>query len=135
MNGLKAVQDLALFLHNQQEVKVFKFEKTVDYVGEYIVVNHLPFVYNKDVNDSNVLNVNVHVPTLVSGNADIPRLTEIYSDVCELIPFDMEQEDTVGVFIGGSYYSIISTSQPMEDVDGTYFLNVKVKIVTNQIKL
>lgn len=135
MNGLQAVQDLALFLHNQQKTKVFKFEKMVDYFGEYIVVNHLPFIYNKVVNDSNVLNVNIHVPALPSGNADILRLMEIYSSVSDFIPFDMEQEEVVGVQIKGSYYSIISTSQPMEDADGTYFLNVKVKVTTNQIKL
>ena len=135
MNGLQAVQDLALFLNKEQDTKVFKFEKEANFSGEYIVVNHLPFIYNKAVNDSNVLNVNIHVPALASGNADILRLTEIYTDICNLIPFDMVQEEVVGVLIDGSYYSIISTSQPMEDVDGTYFLNIKVKIITNQIKL
>lgn len=135
MNGLKAVQDLALFLHKRQKVKVFKFEKLVNFSGEYIVVNHMPFIYGRAVNDSNILNVNIHVPKLSSGNADILRLTEIYSDICFLLPFDMEQEEIVGLLIGDSYYSITTVSQPMEDVDGTYFLNVKVKLVTNQIKL
>lgn len=135
MNGLEAVQNLALFLHNKQKVKVFKFKKTVGFSGEYIVVNHLPFVYNKAVNDSNTLNVNIHVPALSSGDADVIRMTEVYSDICELIPFDMEQEEEVGILIKGSYYSIMSTSQPMEDTDNTYFINVKVKVIINQLKL
>jgi hypothetical protein len=135
MNGLQAVQDLALYLNKKMSIKVFKFEKTVGFSGEYIVVNHLPFIYNKGVNDSNVLNVNLHVPALTSGNANVIRLTEIYSKLCELIPFDYSEEEEMGKLINGSYYSIISTSQPMEDVDSTYFLNVKIKLITNQIKL
>lgn len=135
MNGLQAVQDLALFLNKKQKVKVFKFEKMVNFSNEYIVVNHLPFVYNRAVNDSNVLNVNIHVPALSSGNADVIRLTEIFNDISEIIPFESEQEDSVGVRIKGSYYSITSVSQPMEDIDKTYFLNIKVKIVINDLKL
>lgn len=135
MNGLQAVQDLALFLQKNQSVKVFKFEKTTTFSGEYIVVNHLPFVFSKAVNDANALNVNIHVPTQSSGNANILRLTEIHSDICDLLPFDMECEDVVGTPINGSYYSISSISQPIEDVDNTYFLNLRIKIVTNQIKL
>lgn len=135
MNGLQAVQDLALFLNKKQKVKVFKFEKIVNFSDEYIVVNHLPFVYNRAVNDSNVLNVNIHVPALSSGNADVIRLTEIFNDISEIIPFESEQEDSVGVRIKDSYYSITSVSQPMEDIDKTYFLNIKVKIVINDLKL
>ena len=135
MDGLQAVQDLALFLHEEQRIKVFKFEKTVGLSGEYIVVNHLPFVFGKTVNDSNALNVNIHVPKLSSGNADILRLTEIYSDICGLLPFDMECEEVVGRLINGVYYCIASISQPIEDTDGTYFLNLKIKVITNQIKL
>lgn len=135
MNGLQAVQDLALFLNKKQKVKVFKFEKIVKFSDEYIVVNHLPFVYNRAVNDSNVLNVNIHVPALSSGNADVIRLTEIFNDISEIIPFESEQEDSVGVRIKDSYYSITSVSQPMEDIDKTYFLNIKVKIVINDLKL
>lgn len=136
MDGLQAVQDLALFFHKKiAKMKVFKFEKTADFNGEYIVVNHLPFVFDKAVNSANVLNVNIHAPKLPSGNADIPRLTEIYSEVCELLPFDMECDEVVGRLINGSYYSISSVSQPIEDIDSTYFLNLKIKLVTNQIKL
>lgn len=135
MNGLQAVQDLALFLNKKQKVKVFKFEKIVNFSDEYIVVNHLPFVYNRAVNDSNVLNVNIHVPALSSGNADVIRLTEIFNNISEIIPFESEQEDSVGVRIKDSYYSITSVSQPMEDIDKTYFLNIKVKIVINDLKL
>ena len=135
MDGLQAVQDLALFLHGKQKVKVFKFKKTTDYSQEYIVVNHMPFIYGKTMNDSNILNVNIHVPKQSSGNANIPRLTEIYSDISSIIPYETEQDDDAGILINGSYYSILSVSQPMEDVDNTYFLNIKIKLVINQIKL
>lgn len=135
MSGLEAVQNLALFLHNKQKIKVFKFEKMVNFSGEYIVVNHLPFIYNRTVNESNVLNVNIHVPALSSGNADIIRLNEIYLDICELIPYESEQEDMAGKYIKGAYHSITSVSQPMEDIDGTYFLNIKVKLTINDLKL
>ena len=135
MDGLQAVQDLALYLQKNQSVRVFKFEKTTNFSGEYIVVNHLPFVFGKVVNDANALNVNIHVPTQSSGSANIPRLTEIRSSICDLLPFDIECEDVVGTLINGSYYSISSISQPIEDIDSTYFLNLRIKIVTNQTKL
>lgn len=133
LNGLKAVQDLALLLTKKQRIKVFKFEKFVNFSGEYIVVNHLPFTYGKTVNASNVLNVNIHTPVLSSGNADLVRLNEILSSICNLIPFEAEQEEVTGLPIDGSYYSITSVSQPIEDRDNTYFLNVRVKVITNQL--
>lgn len=135
INGLQVVQDLALFLNEKQPVRVFKFEKSANHKGEYIVVNHLPFTYGKAVNDANILNVNIHVPILSSGNADIPKLTEIFSEISSLIPEETEQEDVSGVMINGSYYAISSSSQPMEDTDNTYFINVKVKVIINQLKL
>lgn len=135
MNGLQAVEDLALYLHRNQSVKVFKFEKATGYSEEYIVVNHLPFVFGKTVSDSNILNVNLHAPKLSSGNEDVPALTNMLKDIEALIPYDVDMEDMVGVNINGSYYSITSVSQPIEDKDNTYFLNVRIKIITNQLIL
>lgn len=135
MDGLQVVQDLALFLLDKQEVQVFKFEKPVNFSGEYIVVNHLPFIYGNVVNDSNVLNVNIHVPKLSSGNADVARLTELCNEIYSLIPFNVEQEEEIGVEINSSYYVITSTSNPMEDTDDTYFINLKVKVIFNQLTL
>lgn len=134
MNGLKVVEDLALYLHKEQGVKVFKFRKPTNFNGEYIVVNHLPFTYGEVVNDDNILNVNIHAPKLSSGNADIERLTEIYNEIYLLIPCDIGIEEQIGVEINGCYYSIISCSQPIEDEDNTFFLNIKVKVIINQLK-
>lgn len=131
MDGLQAVEDLALFLNSKQNVRVFKFEKQVGFTGEYIVVNHLPFTFGRLVNDDNILNVNVHTPKLPSDNANIPRLTEIYRSICLLLPYDVEVEEEVGVEIKGNYYSVVSCSQPIEDKDDTYFLNIRVKIIAN----
>ena len=135
MNGLQAVEDMALYLHENQSVRVFKFEKTTGYRGEYIAVNHLPFTFGQAVNQNNSLNVNVHVPALSKGVADIPRLTELVSVVEDLIPYENAQEEDLGLNLHGCYYSISSISPPMEDKDGTYFVNIRVKLYTNQIKL
>ena len=135
MNGLQAVEDLALYLHENQKVKVFKFEKSTGYKGNYIAVNHLPFTFGQVVNQSNVLNVNIHVPALASGGANIPKLTEILSTITELIPYERSQEEEAGLNLNGFYYSISSISQPIEDKDKTFFLNVRVKQIANQLKM
>lgn len=135
MNGLQAVEDMALYLHENQSVRVFKFEKTTGYRGEYIAVNHLPFTFGQAVNENNALNVNLHVPSLSKGVANIPRLTNLLGIVTDLIPYESAQEEDLGLNLHGCYYSISSISQPMEDKDGTHFINIKVKSITNQIKL
>lgn len=135
MNGLKAVEDLALYLHSNQKVKVFKFHKTTGFKGEYIVVNHLPFTFGQAVNASNALNVNIHVPALSKGGANIPRLTEVLDIITGLIPFERVQSEVNGLNIDNSYYSISSISQPIEDTDTTFFMNVKIKLITNQLTM
>lgn len=136
MNGLQAVEDLAVYLHKNLNTSVFKFEKTAKYQGsEYIVVNHLPFTFGKVVNSDNMLNVNIHATSNSSGNADILRLSEILTDVSSLIPFESGIEDNAGINIKGVYYSIISVSQPIEDTDKTYFLNLKVKVIINELNV
>ena len=135
MNGLKAVDSLAVYLHKNQSVQVFKYEKTSGFNGEYIVVNYLPFTFGQLVNTNNVLNVNIHVPALSSGRANTVRLSEVYDAISQLIPDDANMEGNNGLFINGAYFSISSVTQPMQDKDNTFFLNVKVKIVTNHLKM
>lgn len=135
MNGLQAVDCLAVYLHENQEVQVFKYEKTMGFQGEYIVVNHLPFTFGQLVNSSNVLNVNIHVPALSTGRANTTRIAEIYEVVSELIPNDVNVDGELGLNLEGSYFSISSVSQPMQDKDNTYFLNVRIKLTTNQLKM
>ena len=135
MDGLQAVDCLAVYLHKNQKVRVFKYERTTGFKGEYIVVNHLPFTFGQLVNTQNVLNVNIHVPALSKGGADTRRLGEIYRIVSQLIPQDVNIEGQFGLELEGAYFSISSTSQPMQDNDNTYFLNVKVKTIINQLKM
>lgn len=132
MNGLEAVEILSLYLHEKQDVKVFKFEKAIKHKGEYIAINHLPFTFGQLANQNNVLNVNIHVPALTSGGANIPRMTRILSVITGLIPYESEQEEKAGLNLQGSYFSILSVSQPMEDKDGTFFVNIRIKLITNQ---
>lgn len=135
MNGLQAVDCLAVYLHKNQDVQVFKYEKTMGFQGEYIVVNHLPFTFGQLVNSNNVLNVNVHVPALSKGRANVMRMTEIYDNISQLIPNDVNTGSEYGLNLSGSYFSISSVSQPMPDKDNTYFLNIKVKTIINQLKM
>lgn len=135
MNGLQIVESLAVYLNENQDVRVFKFNRIPTYSGEYIAVNHLPFTYGQVVSSDNVLNVNIHVPSRSSGNADTVRLGEIESSIKKLIPEDSGCEDETGLYLDGCYFSIASTSQPIEDTDGTYFLNLTVKVIINKLNL
>lgn len=135
MNGLKAVTDLAVYLSKNTTVKVFKHEKKTGFTGEYIVVNSLPFAFGKVVNDDNVLNLNIHVPDQKSGEVDSKRLGEIYAEVAGFIPTQNDTEDTDGLLLDGSYYSISSDSNPIKDTDGTHFINLIIKVKFNDLKL
>lgn len=134
MNGIEAVTELALFLHNNLDIKVFKFEKSTGYIGEYIAVNHLPFKFGKVVNDDTVLNVNVHVPAMKSGGADTKRLSTLIQSVSTLIPTASDIEDDSYLNINNNYYAISTISQPIEDKDNTYFVNVKIVVIYNNLK-
>lgn len=133
MNGLKAVDCLAVYLHENQEVRVFKYEKEVGFKGEYIVVNHLPFTFGQLVNSDNVLNVNIHVPALSRGGANVKRMTQLLEVVSNLIPNDVWLEEQDALTLDGARFAISSVSQPMQDKDGTYFLNVRIKLTTNNL--
>lgn len=135
MNGLKAVTDLAVYLSKAIAIKVFKHEKKTGFTGEYLVVNCLPFAFGKMVNDVNVLNLNIHVPDSKSGEVASKRLGEIYEDIAELIPTQNDNEDIDGLYLNGSYYSIYSDSNPIKDTDGTHFINLKINVTFNDLKM
>lgn len=135
MSGLEAVTDLAVYLAKGQTVKVFKHEKKTGFTGEYIVVNSLPFAFGKVVNDVNVLNVNIHVPDLSSGEVASKRLGEIYNTITTLIPTQNDNEDSGFLLLNGVYYAISSDSNPIRDTDGTHFINLIVDINFNDLNI
>lgn len=135
MNGLDAVTDLAVHLSKATGIKVFKYKKKTGFTGEYIVVNSLPFSFGKVVNDVNVLNVNIHVPDSGSGEVASKRLDELYGEVSKLIPTQNDNEDTGELCLNGSYYSISSDSNPVGDTDGTHFINLKISVMFNDLKM
>lgn len=136
-DGLTCTTDVAVMLKKAMgaqnpNTEFYKFRKTTDYKGEYLVVNYLPFAYGgKALNDYNRLNVNIHVPELVSGNVPTKRLTELKTQVEELIPYECAEETRKTLILNGVSYTIDNVSQPMDDDDGTWFLNIVLKVVFN----
>lgn len=103
-----------------QYIRAYKYEKGEKETGEYIAVNHLPFTHAKDIEDG-VVNVNVHVPKLKSGEVPTLRLETLCNEVIALFPRD--------TYINGSYYSFSTDSRPMLDNDDTYYTNLQIKVV------
>lgn len=129
MRGLKEVTSLAVFLHRSEElkgIKVFKHEKKAGFSGEYIVVNHLPSGGSEAVSNM-TLNVNVHVADTETGEPDSSRFDEICSKVDEALPPD--------TFIDGEYYSIDGVPALLKDEDDTHFVNIKVNVIYNALKI
>lgn len=103
----------------EEHIKVFVYEKRQGFIGEYIVINHLPFIHEENV-ENGIVNINIHVPKLPSNQPDTKRLKEICTSIIELFPTD--------TFIDGAYYSYYCDSRPTEDNDNTYYVNLQVKV-------
>lgn len=131
MNGMKAVTDLAVFLSKNMSQKVFKYKKALNYIGEYIVVNNLPFSFGSSLVGS--LNVNIHVPNLGNGQADTKRMSEILNEINLIIPHEALTDDFEPLEINGAYFSIESDSNLMSDNDNTHFINLRVKVLYNAL--
>jgi hypothetical protein len=136
MTGLQAVTAVATYINaatpsvfgsnNEQKGKVFKYEKEKGYNGEYIAVNNLPFVHQNPA-QSNIINVNVHVPKLPTEQPHSKRLTEIVTEVVKL--FDSED----GAYINGAYFKYFSDGRPTLDNDGTYYVNIQIDCTSKNI--
>jgi hypothetical protein len=113
--------------------RVFKYERKEKYSGEYIVVNHLPFVYGS-VLEEGIVNVNVHVPRLSTNEPNTARLYELWTPIKDhfLASEDYGQPD--GQYLQGAYFSFYSHSRPTLDEDGTYYVNVQLKVLFNNLK-
>lgn len=129
MRGLKEVTSLAVFLHRSKElkgIKVFKYEKKSGFSGDYIVVNHLPSGGSEAVSNM-ILNVNVHVPDIETGEPDTSRFDDVCSKIEKALPPD--------TFIDGEYFSIDGVPALLKDEDNTHFVNIKVNVIYNALKI
>lgn len=105
--------------------RIFKYERPEELaVGDYIVVNHLPFTH-RDIISEGVVNVNVHSPRTVS-NEPAKKLQIIVGNL--LAVFGEER------YLGGAYFEPYSDSRPTPDNDGTYYINLKFNITYNNLK-
>ena len=131
MLGDKAVSSIYRYLIvNIKDIgigkgRVFKYERPEKYSGEYISINHLPFVH-KDVVQSGIVNVNVHVPKTASNEPNTKRLCEI----CDRIAILFDKD----VYINGAYFSFYCDSRPTLDNDDAYYINIKLNVIYNNLK-
>lgn len=131
MLGDKATSAMYRFLCENSETigvkknRIFKYERPEKLtVGDYIVVNHLPFTH-RDIISEGVVNVNVHSPRTVS-NEPAKKLQIIVGNL--LAVFGEER------YLGGAYFEPYSDSRPTPDNDGTYYINLKFNITYNNLK-
>lgn len=105
--------------------RVYMYERPKGVTGEYIVVNHLPFKHVRDVEEG-IVNVNIHVPRLRSNVPNSQRLSEIAC--CLVCLFDPRGNE-----MNGAYFQYYADSRPIEENDGTYFINLQFKVTFNNL--
>ena len=134
MLGDMAVTEVVKYLSENLDVRdeshtksipVYKYERPQKQTGEYIAVNHLPFVHRRVVEEG-IVNVNVHVPLLKSNLPDIKRLGVITAAILDLFP--------EGTYLGDmAYYEFLSDSRPTPDEDKTYYVNLQISVTFNNL--
>ena len=128
--GDDAVEDIVKLLNDTdlpnlcKKKKAYKYEKENGIDGEYIAVNHLPFVYQGDV-ENGIININIHVPQTKTNQVPTRRLKTLTKAIIQLFPKD--------TYINGSYYELYSISRPVLDNDKTYYVNIQLKIYYNNL--
>lgn len=105
--------------------RVFFYEKKNNYEGEYIAVNHLPFV-RRDAVEEGIVNVNIHVPRLTTNEPNSKRLSQLAHEIIDLFTPD-------GLYLDKAYYDFYADSRPVEENDGTYFVNLQFKVTYNNL--
>lgn len=108
-----------------QYIRAYKYEKGVKETGEYIAVNHLPFTHGRGNIAEGIVNVNVHVPVLKSGEVPTKRLESLCEQVTALFPDD--------TYISGAYYNFYADSRPTLDNDETYYVNLQIQVTYNNL--
>lgn len=104
--------------------KVYKYERTDETKGEYIAVNHLPFVHRDAVGEGTV-NINIHVPETKTHQPDTKRLDQLAEAVASMFP-----EDT---YLGKAYFEFYADSRPTPDSDKTYYVNIQLNVLFNNL--
>lgn len=129
MLGDIAVEEVVVLLNNTAlpcfEGRAYKYEKKEKVSGEYIAVNHLPFVHRGKVEEGTV-NVNIHVPKTRTNEPDTKRLRTLATAVAELFPGN--------TYINGAYYEFYADSRPVLDGDGTYYVNLQLNVTFNDLQ-
>lgn len=126
INAAKIKKTMVATETAQQYIRAYKYEKGEKEKGEYIAVNHLPFTHGQSKNvESGTINVNVHVPMLKSGAVPTKRLEELCSQMIELFPND--------TYLNGAFYSYYCDSRPMLDNDETYYVNLQIEVIYNNL--
>jgi hypothetical protein len=130
--GDEAVSALYIYLNKNikaigiKEGRIFKYEIPDDLpTGDYIAINHLPFV-NSEVINEGVVNMNIHCPKTSKNLPDTKRLVDIEKKVLALV---MD-----GIYLDGCYFALFSDSRPTRDNDGTYYINLKFTVTYNNLK-
>ncbi len=130
MNGMTAVTALAKYIQAQlPDVRVFKYEKPVNYKGAYICLNYLAITYGAWANTSCIVNVNVHMPDFTSQQPDTKALQSLTERVAALLPHrnTTTEDDERELIISGTWYALESDSNLMKDTDDTHFVNLRVQ--------
>lgn len=130
--GDEAVSALYIYLNKNikaigiKEGRIFKYEIPDDLpTGDYIAINHLPFV-NSEVINEGVVNMNIHCPKTSKNLPDTKRLVDIEKKVLALV---MD-----GIYLDGCYFALFCDSRPTRDNDGTYYINLKFTVTYNNLK-
>ena len=130
--GDKAVTALFKYLNDNIESigikkgRIFKYEipEKLD-AGDYIAINHLPFVYSDAINEG-VVNLNIHCHKTSSNLPDTKKLSDYSEKILSLFVDD--------TYLGGCYFDIYSISRPTRDDDETYYINLKFTVTYNNLK-
>ena len=130
--GDKAVTALFKYLNDNIESigikkgRIFKYEIPEKLAaGDYIAINHLPFVYNDTINEG-VVNLNIHCHKTSSNLPDTKKLSDYSEKILSL--FDDY------TYLGGCYFDFYSISRPTRDDDDTYYINLKFTVTYNNLK-
>ena len=130
--GDKAVTALFKYLNNNIESigikkgRIFKYEIPEKLAaGDYIAINHLPFVYSDAINEG-VVNLIIHCRKTSSNLPDTKKLSD-YSEKLLSLFGD-------GTYLDGCYFDFYSISRPTRDDDDTYYINLKFTVTYNNLK-
>ncbi len=109
------------------EGRLFKYEVPKGFpTGDYIVINHLPFVYDSSVGEG-VANVNIHCPQTAQNLPDTAKLKSYARKIIGLL-------NNGEIYLEGCYFEIYAVSRPTKDNDDTYYVNMKFNVIYNNLK-